>query len=160
MSKGRRRVGGNPGANRTSGGSSRAAGGSAIATHTQTVMQAEAWSGPLPRPGDLQAYNAVVPGSAAQIMAAVRSQAEHRQRLEYIVISGSERRANRGQLIAAALVFTVVACGFIVAIRSNGYAGAAVIAAGLGSAVALYVIGGRPPNQQDNDSAPPRAGSA
>jgi uncharacterized membrane protein len=104
---------------------------------------------PLPPAEDLRAYDEVVPGCAADIIRAFTSQILHRHATERLVLEGSERRANRGQIIVSVLVAMVVLSGLAVALTSNGYAGAAMITAGLGSGVWLYHIGGRPPGQHN-----------
>jgi uncharacterized membrane protein len=50
-----------------------------------------AFQGPLPPPDVLERYNLVVPNGAERIMAMAESQVHHRQKLESIVVSGTQR---------------------------------------------------------------------
>ncbi len=113
------------------------------------IQQSESWSGPMPSPRDLEAYNNIFPGLAKTIVDTFAAQSTHRRELEAIVVDGSERRADRGQIIVASLVALVILSGLWVALTSNGYAGAAMITAALAGGVWLYHIGGRPPDRQE-----------
>src|SRR5438876_1239737 len=54
---------------------------------------ASSFSGPLPSPQILAAYDQIVPGTAARIIAMAETQAQHRQNLESTVIGGDVRRS-------------------------------------------------------------------
>lgn len=116
--------------------------------HQQVEARFKMWSGPLPSPSDLQDFDHVVPGSGAKIIDSFVDQGKHRRQLEKAVVEGSEKRADRGQLLVFAFLTFVVICGLVVAIREDGAAGALIITAGLGSAVGLYFIGGRTPKDE------------
>lgn len=109
----------------------------------QVRTEIKSWSGPLPPPEALEHFNRVVPGCAEKIVDAFVQQSAHRRSLESMVVSGSEARANRGQWLIYSLLLLVVVGGIVVALRSTGLGGAAIITAGLGGGVALYVLGGR-----------------
>ena len=106
------------------------------------------WSGPLPHPDDLARFNEVVPGSAHLIVKAFVDQGDHRRSLEQKVVGGSETRAARGQFLVYTFLMVVVIGGIVVALHESGFAGATIITAGLGSGVALYVLGGRKPHDE------------
>lgn len=105
------------------------------------------WSGPLPHPEDLRQYDDVVPGCAAQIIQAFTEQGSHRRDLEKAVVHGSERRANRGQILVFILLIVVVLGGLAIAEFQNAIAGASIVGAALAGGIALYIIGGRSPDE-------------
>lgn len=88
----------------------------------------------------------MVPGAALKIIEAFTEQTNHRRQLEQAVVLGSERRAQRGQILAFILVLVAIAGGLCLGLAANAAAGSALAVAGLGGGVALYVVGGRTPH--------------
>lgn len=86
------------------------------------------WSGPMPHPDDLDAYERILPGAADRILTMAEKQTAHRQRLEEIAVTGNEDRARRGQRY-----------GLIIGL---GGLGASVGMVALGEPQAAIVIGG------------------
>jgi uncharacterized membrane protein len=87
--------------------------------HQQTMMAEvyeEHYSGPLPRPEDLRAYEGIVPGGAERILAMAERQAAHRQSLEQVAVVGANRRANAGLVLGfiIALLFLAASVGLVV----------------------------------------------
>lgn len=103
------------------------------------------YQGPLPDAPDLQAYEIVVPGSAATIIEVFAEQSRHRHKLERSIVVGSESRAGRGQWMAFVTLMSGVVGGCIVAVVGDPVAGAAIAGASLGSGALAYALGGRPP---------------
>src|SRR2546423_387229 len=56
------------------------------------------FSGPIPPPDLIAAYDKILPGSADRIFRMAEAQAQHRQTLENRVILGDAARADRGLL--------------------------------------------------------------
>lgn len=77
----------------------------------QTVLQqtTQAWSGPLPPPGALQAFEDVCPGSAAQIVEEFRTEAAHRRQLERQRGALAVRETHVGQALAAVFSLSALA---------------------------------------------------
>lgn len=61
--------------------------------HRQTTIS---FSGPIPPPEMLEAYNKVIPNLAERLIVAFEEQAKHRQLLEKSVVLGGTVRSNRG----------------------------------------------------------------
>jgi len=86
-----------------------------VSTKTETPTQTSGevsisqriWSGPLPDPGDLRAYNEVQEGFAERIMRRFEKQGDHRQELERVE-QQQVFRLQRGSQIAA----TIITLGF------------------------------------------------
>lgn len=68
-------------------------------------VAAVSYSGPLPRPSDLEQYDAIVPGMAERLLVKFEQQADHRMALENHVIRSDVKRANWG--LGAAFIFGV-----------------------------------------------------
>lgn len=106
------------------------------------------YSGPLPAPADLQAYELIVPGAAERIISAFERQTEHRHDLELRVIEGSEGRSGLGQWLAFLVMMTGVIGGCIVAATGPGAAGATIAGVAFAGGALSYVLGGRPPKSE------------
>lgn len=121
----------------------------AAATRGNDMLYAErTYTGPLPEPVDLQAYDMIVPGAAERIISVFERQAEHRHDLEQRVIDGSESRAGIGQWLAFIVMLTGVVGGCVVAVVGEPKAGAGIVAAAFAAGSLTYVIGGRAPKPE------------
>jgi uncharacterized membrane protein len=69
----------------------------------------EEFSGPLPHPQALKAYDIVLPGAAERIISMAEKQQAHRLYLERTVIDGDTKRASLG--LAAGALFPLVHLG-------------------------------------------------
>lgn len=110
--------------------------------HEQTTYQ-----GPVPPPDMLREYDYLAPGAAAKIIDTAMGQTAHRQLQESRVITGSERRADRGQLIGALLLVVAMSFGLTIALVVNAVVGGSVISATVVGGALVYIIGGRPPKE-------------
>ncbi len=95
------------------------------------------FSGPLPPPSLLKAYNDVVPGLAERIVAQAESQTQHRMQLEKTVVESDITRANWG-LGLGFIVATAFLGGGIYLILNGHEASGTTIA--ISSTVALAYI--------------------
>ena len=66
------------------------------------------FSGPLPPPGVLKAYDEIVPGAAERIITMAESQAKHRREMEKQLLQSDITLAKRGQWIAGILSFLII----------------------------------------------------
>lgn len=55
----------------------------------QAAVEISRYSGPLPKPEDLAKYEQVLSGSADRIIRMAERQAEHRQKLEKVVVESN-----------------------------------------------------------------------
>lgn len=104
----------------------------------------ESYVGPLPAPADLQAYELILPGAAERIIQAFETQTSHRHELERTVITGSEGRSGRGQILTFIVLMSGVLGGSVVAGTAAPTAGAAIAGAALATGALSYLFGGRP----------------
>ena len=79
---------------------------------TVTYQQSTSvYSGPIPSPEMLDAYNSVMPDGADRIMKMAEAQAEHRMKLESITVMSQNKQGERGQIFALISVLALVAAG-------------------------------------------------
>ncbi len=99
------------------------------------------YSGPLPPPSMLKAYDDVIPGAAERILALAERQAAHRQKIESTVVRGDTMRSWAG-LIAGAFV-AVLFLGVAALLVSTGHdlAGVAIGTTTLVSIVGTFIYG-------------------
>ena len=71
----------------------------------------EIFSGPIPPPEILEAYERVVEGSANRILTMAEEQSKHRKKLEEIVVLGGSRNQAAGMIFAFVLSLVIVGSG-------------------------------------------------
>jgi hypothetical protein len=106
-----------------------------------TQMESVSRSGPLPDAEELAKYDAVHAGAAALILQKFADQSDHRRDLERIVVSGNDRRSNRGQWMAFTLGMTTILGGIFLAYEGKEYAGLGTVLASLGSLLWVFLSG-------------------
>lgn len=85
------------------------------------------FSGPLPPPEVMAAYERVYPGTAERILAMVEKQAAHRQSLESLVVRGDSQRAWWGLWLGWTLATAIVFGGFALIYIGKSLEGLATI---------------------------------
>lgn len=102
--------------------------------------QSEQFSGPLPHPKILDAYDKILPGAAERIFSMAECQAEHRRSLELIVIKGDSVRANLGLAAAVGVALISIAAAVYLAVNGHGLVATALVGSNLvaGSTVFIY----------------------
>lgn len=97
------------------------------------------FSGPIPHPEIIQGYEEVVPGSADRIIKMAERQAEHRQKMESIMVRSESRDGLLGVLFAFMLGFGSLVASVVVVVmvpQSSGAISSAVLGiTGIGSIV-------------------------
>lgn len=115
------------------------------------VEVTESYSGPIPPAAELERYRQVDSRAVPIILDNFDAQSKHRRGLEAAIVTGSEQRADRGQLFVAGLLATAVVGGLGAIFTGHDVAGASVVGAAIGGGALIYVVGGRPPK----DDPPP-----
>jgi hypothetical protein len=89
----------------------------------------------------LREYDEIVPGLAKEIAERVRSQTEHRQKLENAVILGGLAHEKLGVIIGGIIAVTAILTGGVVAALGSQWAGATIATAAVISLVGVFVYG-------------------
>lgn len=97
------------------------------------------WSGPLPHPAALAAYNDAFPGCAKEIVQMAQTQAEHRQELEKLVIKADISLRQKGQYFGFVIAMSVIIGGVILAWSGKSLAGLSSIVIGVAGLVGLFI---------------------
>ena len=106
------------------------------------VISAEQYySGPLPRPSDLQEYDKVVPGSAERILKMAEQQASHRQQLEKTVVLGDSRRAFCGLWVGAGVALCVLGGAIFLIYSGHDWAGSVIAGLDIAGLASVFVYG-------------------
>lgn len=96
------------------------------------IKKSETFSGPLPKPDHLKAYDDICPGAAQDILNEFKANGQHVRDCEKRALNASIWKVTRGQIIAAALailclVFAVICVAYF---QANGVAIALVVLTG------------------------------
>lgn len=85
----------------------------------QILTTAQQWSGPLPPPGALQQFDAIIPNGAERIMVMVEREQEHRLSQELTVLNATVADNRRGNWMG-----WTISIAAIVAAAGTAYLGA------------------------------------
>lgn len=99
------------------------------------------FSGPLPPPQILDAYDEVVPGAAERILKLAESQAAHRQSLERKVVESDIYKSYAGLTAAFLIVLASFACAVTIALCGYPWAASPFGVAPLAGLVWVFVRG-------------------
>lgn len=106
-----------------------------------TAMASSTFVGPLPPPGQLKAYNEIVPGSAERMLAMAERQAAHRQELERDAVMGGSRRSWLGLWLGFAIAVIVLALGGLLVLTDHDAAGTILMGVDLVALSGVFVYG-------------------
>ena len=116
----------------------------------ETLIEASAWSGPLPEPDILRKYDEVLPGSAERILKMAEDQQKHhndqetRQLDMYLtLLQADSKRSNRGLWAGFAITLAGLGGGMFLVYAGHDWAGAAIAGLNLVSLAAVFVYGTR-----------------
>ena len=103
------------------------------------AMEATRWSGPLPTPTDLAAYNSAYDGCARDIVDMARRQQDHRIDIEKQSIRADIALRGRGQTFGFIIVLTTIVGGFVTLALGKQLYGFGALLAGLVSLAGLFL---------------------
>jgi uncharacterized membrane protein len=95
----------------------------------------------LPPPEEMEKYEAIHPGITKIMLDTYTAQVNHRINLEAAVIAGDNKRANRGQLIAAVIAFLCIGSGSALAYFNKDIAGLSLIFGSIGTLLTAFYGG-------------------
>lgn len=102
---------------------------------------ARSFSGPLPPPETLKAYDIVEPGLARRIFDLAERQAEHRMELEKAVVFGDGRRSWAGLVLGFIIACLFLGSSTYIIIEGHDLAGGLLAGGGLVSLVSVFIYG-------------------
>ncbi|MCL2758800.1 MAG: DUF2335 domain-containing protein [Treponema sp.] len=95
----------------------------------------------LPPPDELERYEKIHPGIAKIIMDSYISQVNHRMTLEKTIIEGDNKRANKGQIISAAIAFLCIIAGSVLTYLGKSVVGLSLIVGSIGTLLTAFYGG-------------------
>lgn len=101
----------------------------------------EIFSGPIPPPEILEAYERVVEGSANRILTMAEEQSKHRKKLEEIVVHGGSRNQVVGMIFAFLLSLVIVGSGAFLIYHDKSLEGFGLILSDLLGLIGVFVYG-------------------
>jgi len=99
------------------------------------------YSGPIPPPEMLAAYERALPGSAERIIEMAESEQKHRHSLESADLNTRVTLVRRGQTFAFILGFTGTLGGILIALFDKSLAGFSVFFTSLATLAGIYFYG-------------------
>ncbi len=120
-----------------------------ISSRKQTLSKREAkllgvarsFSGPLPPPETLKAYDIIEPGLARRIFELAERQAEHRMELEKAVVFGDGQRSWTGLVLGFIVACLFLSSSTYIIVEGHDLAGGLLAGGGLVSLVSVFVYG-------------------
>jgi uncharacterized membrane protein len=108
---------------------------------TLQVSIKEDYSGAIPHPKYLKAFNEIVPGSAGLIFQEFKHQSEHRRKLEAYVIPRQIDQSGRGQIIAFIVVLLFLISGVVLTMYDHDVVGGIVLGTSLVAVATVFITG-------------------
>jgi hypothetical protein len=105
------------------------AGGDVASYRERLLLAAELGDGPLPSGRELKRYREADPSAPRIILEEFRAESRHRRQVEREIVSGENRRADRGQVFA--LVVMLVGLSFAALLVQGGHDWAGGIIGGI-----------------------------
>lgn len=103
-------------------------------------ITASSFSGPLPPPEVLAAYEEALPGSAERIIRMAEEQGSHRREMEKQEITANIKSQTRGQYLAFVLAFIVSLGGIYLLATGHGVEGLVALLTPLAGLVGLFLV--------------------
>lgn len=129
----------------------------AVRFQVQEAVRAELFSGPLPHPEDLAAYEQTLSGLAGRITRMAELQADHRRAMESKVVDSNIRLESRGQIFGFITVMTALVGGIGLMALGKPIWGAAVSLTALASLAGVFVWSKRQKSRELREKANPAA---
>lgn len=109
----------------------------------ELIARSASFSGPLPPPNILKAYDEIIPNGAERIFKMAENQSSHRQNLESSVVKSNSRDSLLGIISAFIISIFTVAAGAFCITSGHPVAGTILGGAGLASIVGTFIYGTR-----------------
>lgn len=107
----------------------------------ETRQISVSWKGPVPPPEVMSQYEDLAPGSAKQMLDMAHAQQQHRMDMEKMVVSGNNRRAERGQVMAFSVVLLAFGFAGWMVFLGQALAGSTALFAAIASLAVVFIRG-------------------
>jgi uncharacterized membrane protein len=101
------------------------------------------YTGPLPPPEALKKYEEILPGAAERIMCMAEKQAQHRQKLEEMIVRANNRDSLLGLIFGFIIGLATIGGGLFCILKGYQWSGAFLGLSGLTGVVSAFIYGSR-----------------
>ena len=119
---------------------------------SQSHIQVQSFTGPLPHPDILKKFDEIVPGAAERIIKMAEEQSEHRRGLEKSVISSDISRSKWGQILGFFIAIGGLTASTLIAIYANAYIGGIIGFSALASLVGVFMYGSKTRSEERKEN--------
>ena len=121
------------------------------------AVRSELFSGPLPHPDHLAAYERIMPGAAKYIFQAFGAEGEHRRATESKVAGSNIRLESRGQIFGFVIAMTALIGGIGLMAFDKSISGAAISLSALAALIGAFVWSKRQKKRELGEKSDPTA---
>ncbi|MGN6294384.1 MAG: DUF2335 domain-containing protein [Chitinophagaceae bacterium] len=108
---------------------------------TEISFRKSTWSGPLPPPEILKAYNKAAPDASERIIRMVETQSIHRQSLEKAAISEQLKESKKGQLFAFIVALSFLIASVLLILMGHDASGTIIGTVDIVALVSVFIYG-------------------
>ncbi len=126
-----------------------------VQTQATRLQIKAAFSGPLPPPEIMKAYNDIIPDGAERILAMAESQASHRQELEKVVVKANSWHQVWGIVAAFAVTIIVIGAGTFLIYNDKGASGLTMVITNLVSLAGVFVYARQSQQRERHEKSEP-----
>jgi uncharacterized membrane protein len=105
------------------------------------IQHTESRTDILPPPNEMERYENIYPGTTKIMIDTYTAQVAHRIKLETMVIEGDNKRANKGQIISAAIAFVCIGIGAVLTYLDKNVAGLSFLFGSIGTLLTAFYGG-------------------
>jgi len=136
------------------------AGGDLVSYRERVLLAAEYSDGPLPSGRELKRYREADPSAPRIILDEFRAESRHRRHVEREIITGENRRADRGQVFALVVVLVGLSFSALLIQGGHDWAGGIIGGIDLLGMAALFLAGTTASRDGDPSKAPEKKHAA
>lgn len=122
---------------------------------TRVLIAEEYTDGPLPSGTELKRYREADPEAPRIILEEFRAESRHRRHVERDIVTGENRRADRGQVFALVTILLGLTLSALLILDDHDLAGGLIGGIDLLGMAALFLTGGALPREREARGDPP-----
>ncbi|EPM1459856.1 DUF2335 domain-containing protein [Elizabethkingia anophelis] len=111
------------------------------AVRVTSIMQASHYSGPLPRPEDMEKYNQIIPNGADRIMQMAEKQNDHRISIEKQAVAANNSDSRLGQIFAFILALFCIGSSVYLGMNGQPWLGGVLGGSTLVALATVFIVG-------------------
>ena len=109
----------------------------------QQKLEIKSYSGPIPSPGQLREFEAILPGLANRLVTMAENQSAHRIETEKFVVNSQQRQSGVGQYLGFIISVLAICGGIYLAVNGHPGVGGTLTSGTVISLATIFVLGKR-----------------